>query len=73
MNVIVSEDGTTNVNIHRSKLGSALMVGNNGTAAAAVLAAAGGLAGNTDTLELDPNGTAANVFAAAAFTRLWKI
>jgi flagellin len=69
LNVIISEDGTTNVNIHRSKLGSALMVGNDGTAAAAILATAGGLAGNTDTLELDPNGTAANVFTAAAFTK----
>ena len=68
LNVTISQDGATVVNIHRSKLGSALMVGTDGTAAAAILATSAGLAGNADTLELDPDGTG-TVIEAAAFTK----
>jgi flagellin len=66
LDVIISEDGTTSANIHRSKLGSALMVGADGTGSG-VLAAATGLAGNTGTLTLDWRD--AGRIQAAAFTQ----
>ena len=38
LNVIISEDGTTNVNIHKALLGSALMVNNDNTTTSAAMA-----------------------------------
>ena len=40
LNVIISEDGTTSVNIHKALLGSALMVNNDNTTTSAAMAAA---------------------------------
>ena len=62
-------DGATKINIHRAKLGSALMVGTDGTGAAAALAATTGLAGDgSDTLQIDPDGTG-TVIEAAGFVK----
>ena len=83
LNVAVSADGGTTVNIHRAKLGSALMVDHDATAGkagtyAALASAAGsfinGLVLDTatanagDTAELDPE-SANDQFEASAFTQ----
>ena len=83
LDVIISEDGTTNVGIHRSLLGGALMIGRTGAATddqsdGSGTTGAMGVAGAAidglikdpavaDARELDPNGT--NPFTAAAFTQ----
>jgi len=76
--VIISEDGTTNVRIHRSLLGSALMVSNNGSNALVTKFAALGAANNPITgLVKDPAATDAKTlsstdnshFGAEAFTQ----
>jgi flagellin len=83
LDVIISEDGTTNVSIHRSLLGGALMIDITGAATnsqsdgsgtdgamGAAGAAIDGLIKDpavADARELDPNGT--NPFTAAAFTQ----
>ena len=74
LSVIISEDGTTNVNIHKALLGSALMMSVNGTAGGKLTVAGAAIAGlvkdpafATDERELDPNGT--TPFEAAAFTQ----
>jgi flagellin len=75
--VAISADGQTNVDIHRSLLGSALMVDfdNNPTSAAMATSVVGGdtihlglvkdAANTNDIKELDPNGT--DPYTAAAF------
>jgi flagellin len=79
-NVIISEDGTTNVNIHRAKLGSALMVNQGATAGGPGTyahftddgATKAGLVkdpATADALALDPNDAGGNPFTAAAFTQ----
>ena len=69
LDVAISSDGATKINIHRAKLGSALMVGTDGTGAAAALAATTGLAGDgSDTLQIDPDGTG-TVIEAAGFVK----
>ena len=78
LDVIISEDGTTSVNIHRALLGGALQVDSNGDATntgelepeGAALAIDGltKFSGNaTDLRSLDP--TDATAFTAAAFTQ----
>ena len=71
LSVIISEDGTTNVQIDRALLGSALIVGANGTGAAAALDTTSGLAGTAGVHALDSNDTTALVVisTAAAFTQ----
>ena len=68
LDVAISSDGATKINIHRAKLGSALMVGTDGTSAATGLATTAGLAGNADTLQVDPDG-AGTVIQASAFVK----
>ena len=73
LSVIISEDGTTNVNIHKALLGSALMMDVAGTAAGKLTAAGAAIAGLVkdpafaDVRELDPNGT--TPFQTGAFTQ----
>ena len=70
LSVIISEDGTTNVNIHKSLLGSALMVARDGTAGGALVAAptSGLVRSDTDAQTLEV--TAADThYTAAAFTQ----
>jgi len=73
LSVIISEDGTTNVNIHKALLGSALMMDVAGTAGGKLTAGGAAIAGLVkdpafaDVRELDPNGT--TPFQAGAFTQ----
>ena len=77
LSVIISEDGTTNVNIHRSLLGGALMLDNTGaTSAGGVMGAAGaaipGLIKDpafADAATLENTGGGSTHYTAAAFTQ----
>ena len=77
LSVIISEDGTTNVNIHRSLLGGALMLDNTGaTSAGGVMGAAGaaipGLIkdpATADPATLENTGAGSTHYTAAAFTQ----
>jgi flagellin len=68
LNVIISEDGTTNVNIHRAKLGSALMLNAAGVVTPAALDTDAGLAGTGGVHALDPDDTTALVVISNADT-----
>ena len=68
LNVIISEDGTTNVNIHRAKLGSALMLNAAGVVTPAALDTDAGLAGTGGVHALDPDDTTVGVVISNADT-----
>ena len=76
LDVIISEDGTTNVRIHRALLGSALMLDNTGAAQGVLVADAAvkpglvrALTDGTDDKTLENTGAASTHYTAAAFTQ----
>ena len=74
LDVIISEDGTTNVRIHRALLGSALMLNGTGVVTAGTLDANSGLAGTGGVHALDPDDPAAVVILTPPPSpKHWKI
>jgi len=79
LDVVISEDGTTNVKIYKALLGSALMVNHDGSTSSAAVPASADNAftglildsarAATDALDLQPDPTGTDDFQAAAFTQ----